>query len=909
MKIVIFLKNHQKLSAALLFVIVICIFYAPVVFFNKSLQPPLYYPNSITEKGVYGYEGRKPINSFNIDLATPIYGEWGSNKLIGDIYKEGKIPLWDPYQSAGRPLVEQYSSKIFPYQILENIFPNWTWDFFILGRLWIAGFFTFLFLLLLRLSPFSAFLGGLFYMFSGSLVWFINFETMTNVVMMVPVLFWSLEKLVQGRRFKNTVLPAFVFGLVLLAGIPSITLYIFLLAGAYFIFKLFKGIKPKHRVKCLLLLLLAFVLGLELAAPQIFLFLDFLPLSYNYRQPGAGFGNFGILSVPANLSSLIIAPGVSEIPTFYRFWPQNGLWDNIGGYSGIMVILLIIFGFILAFSKKTRLRKYLLFFSGFGLFILLKNFGLPPFVWLGKLPLFNMVWSPRWAGPAWVFSFAIAGAVGFEIIKRRLESLKLIISKISRSGFLKGLIILSLLALLVIFMNSSTELISSNWQAEDLDLSSILLINWLVVILTLITAIWLIWHYSRTGKGLYGLIILAILELWFWIPKGYETRWQYLELLLFLFGIAIVILALKEKWRWLLVGSVIFLLFYSVVDFTAPYGFPSRYNPFTKPPYVDYLKNQKGYYRVIGGDGILMPNFADAFRLMDVRYINSLSLATYHNYRFNNLHKYQLLQDSSSYWFTGMPEFFPEQGVDYFSLSIPEACRQKLDISTKEIFRPSFLNPKAVYYPLEEEIRYNLPFYSLLGVKYILMPASKDINKAYNIKEGDPFYFPLVYQNEINIFENPSVFPRAFVVYQLERAFSWQEAQGRITQPEFDLRNEIILEEEIPEDCCLADTVEGEEKVEIKDYQPNQVVIEAFTEKPGFLVLTDVFYPGWQAEIDGNPTKIYRVDGLFRGVYLEQGNHRIVFKYLPKSFKMGVLVSFLALFICLSLIIFPKKND
>ncbi len=215
-----FFQSHEKLSAALLFIAAICIVYAPIVFFNKSLQPPLFYPlNGVVETGAYGYEGRIPINSFNIDMTTGVYVAPSLNRFIGDSYKRGELPLWTPYQASGTPLPEQYTAASFlPFQILKNIFPTKTWDFFILAQFWIAGFFTYLFLRLLKLSTISSFLGGLFFMFSGSFTWYWANEQMTNAAMLIPLLLCALERLFQIQRSKYIFVSFFIFAFVLLVG-------------------------------------------------------------------------------------------------------------------------------------------------------------------------------------------------------------------------------------------------------------------------------------------------------------------------------------------------------------------------------------------------------------------------------------------------------------------------------------------------------------------------------------------------------------------------------------------------------------------------------------------------------------------------------------------------------------------
>jgi len=186
---------QDKSRAFIYYILLISILYAPVVFFCKSLQP-----YGLLNTWPQGYTGRVPVNTFDIDLATPAYYEWPINKLVGDLYGNGDIPLWNPYQGGGVPLAAQYSTKaFFPYQIIENMSPVWAWDYFMLGRILLAGFFTYLFLSLLGLEFASAFLGGLLYMFSGSFTWFINLEQFTNSAMMLPVHIYCLERLVKKK--------------------------------------------------------------------------------------------------------------------------------------------------------------------------------------------------------------------------------------------------------------------------------------------------------------------------------------------------------------------------------------------------------------------------------------------------------------------------------------------------------------------------------------------------------------------------------------------------------------------------------------------------------------------------------------------------------------------------------------
>jgi uncharacterized membrane protein YfhO len=82
-----------------------------------------------------------------------------------------------------------------------------------------------------------------------------------------------------------------------------------------------------------------------------------------------------------------------------------------------------------------------------------------------------------------------------------------------------------------------------------------------------------------------------------------------------------------------------------------------------------------------------------------------------------------------------------------------------------------------------------------------------------------------------------------------------------------------------------------DDQVSILSYEPERVTVEAHIDSPGYLVLTDAFYPGWRAQVDGQSVEILRADYYFRAIYLPQGDHAIEFAYDPTSFRIGLAVS------------------
>ena len=72
---------------------------------------------------------------------------------------------------------------------------------------------------------------------------------------------------------------------------------------------------------------------------------------------------------------------------------------------------------------------------------------------------------------------------------------------------------------------------------------------------------------------------------------------------------------------------------------------------------------------------------------------------------------------------------------------------------------------------------------------------------------------------------------------------------------------------------------------------PQRVELDVTLESPGIVVLADVYYPGWELTIDDVPAPIYRINRLMRGAAAGTGHHHLVFRYAPRSFRLGLMVS------------------
>lgn len=131
-----------------------------------------------------------------------------------------------------------------------------------------------------------------------------------------------------------------------------------------------------------------------------------------------------------------------------------------------------------------------------------------------------------------------------------------------------------------------------------------------------------------------------------------------------------------------------------------------------------------------------------------------------------------------------------------------------------------------------------------------------------------------------------------------------EEILERIVDPAFDPAGVVFLEEKC--DRFPLDSKEGSADIQIESYKPDRVMVRVVTDEGGMLLLTDAWFPGWVARLDGEPVPLYRANYTFRAVYAPRGEHVIDFLYEPASFRHGLAVSGVSLVLLLVLI--PRRR-
>lgn len=187
------------------------------------------------------------------------------------------------------------------------------------------------------------------------------------------------------------------------------------------------------------------------------------------------------------------------------------------------------------------------------------------------------------------------------------------------------------------------------------------------------------------------------------------------------------------------------------------------------------------------------------------------------------------------------------------------------------------------------------PFYSkLLGienVKYVL---------SFFALEGEGFEFlkeiKLEFLPSLRIYKNKYFLPRALDFYQVKNINKPEDFFTFLKGESFDSSKVVILEEAVnyqnKEPQKRADIL-------IEEYNDTEIELAVDFSEQGFLFLGNVYFPGWQAFVDGEPVKIYRANYTFQAIKVESGEHRITFVYESKFYKLGKNITLFTIFIFL----------
>lgn len=345
----------------------------------------------------------------NFLVTDPVRQQIPWRKLVTDLEKKVSIPLWNPYNFTGTPLLaNSQSAAFYPLNLLFLVLPfSAAWSLLILFQPLLAGVFLYFYLRNLKLAQLPSFLGALSFAFSGFFVAWLEWGTILNVALWLPLMLLCVDKIFGGTKGKNIIwYLILVFSLVssFFAGHLQTFFYAVILFLVYF---LIRWLQNGKNLKTFATFTLVGFCCIIFSLPQLIPTIKFIALSARNLDLPAWQSNPGWFVPWQNLIQFL-APDFFGNPTTLNYY---GIW-NYGEFIGYVGIPSFIMAFFALFFRKDK--KTLFFGCAFFVSLI---FALPTF--LAKIPFqLNLPFITTAQPTRFLFitdfSLSILAALGFD---------------------------------------------------------------------------------------------------------------------------------------------------------------------------------------------------------------------------------------------------------------------------------------------------------------------------------------------------------------------------------------------------------------------------------------------------------------------------------------------------------------
>jgi len=192
--------------------------------------------------------------------------------------------------------------------------------------------------------------------------------------------------------------------------------------------------------------------------------------------------------------------------------------------------------------------------------------------------------------------------------------------------------------------------------------------------------------------------------------------------------------------------------------------------------------------------------------------------------------------------------------------------------------------------------------FDICSVRYLYAPKDKFGGRAF-VEDAWKYWHLMSQDNNVLVYENTRSRPRWYVVQEAVTSTPDEILKAITTgqlrdQQKFDPDYMVLIEDKIAAartDSGARASSDTVTSISCDLDSDEKIALSVVADKPGYLVLADQYYPGWQATVDGLRVKILRANYVQRAVALEAGSHKIEFTYQPESFASGRLITLIAL--------------
>jgi hypothetical protein len=736
------------------------------------------------------------------------------------------IPLWNPFLMGGMPYVAAMHGDIFyPTFLLRMILPTdvaMTWSFMI--HIFLAGFFTYLFLRAWGLGFLPSVIGGIAYLMCGPIAAYVSpgHDGKLYVSALLPLaLFLLIRGIRDGRNWAWGTL-AFVIGLAVLSPHPQLLQYMLIACGAFAMYLAFAELEMPDGTRArldrrvgtrrLLYALGAVVLGAVIGAIQFLPVREYVPFSP--RAGGRDYDYATSFSLPIEEMINFYLPEFSGILDHY--WGRNRIHLH-SEYLGAVAL------FLAGLGLTSERRGFRWFWTGTLIVAVLWALG-------GSTPFYHLVYalvpgSKFFRAPSTMlfmigFATAVLAALGAERLLVRGVTFRYAI------WWMAGAAAIALLASFGGITNLA-KVIAASWagdQADDFIQSNnaaVVLGAWrsFFVVAMAGLLVWLL-DRQRLERKTIGIALAALLALDF-------------------FSI--------EKQYWLFS--------------------PRASKLYASDPALDYVRTQAEPGRVIAEPLTQLAN-RDVMLLWDGAMVNGVRLAT--GYHGNEIGRFQHLCGAT-----------PGSSCD-----------------PRTLFSPTFWR--------HENVRYLYTNADSAQVSQILAPLNLPPIKRLVGPVTDAA------GTQVFLYRLPGDNPAAWLAPVFVKAPE-KETFDAVLNPQFDPTRIAILDTNA--------SIAGKEitapppalgiPVSVTRYAAGDIQLQLATSPPAgsALIVSENYFPGWRAMVDGKAAPTDRVQYNLIGVQLPAGAKQVSLHFDDPAYERGKVITLLALLTCAVLIVFGVVTE
>jgi hypothetical protein len=797
--------------------------------------------------------GRMPVWMTAMDNFSFSHLDWPARVIEAAQLRRGELPLWNAYSSLGVPLAAQYQNQVFfPLEWVEMFGGPRLWTLFLMGKMVVAGIGSYLVLQRLVRDDLAALVGAIEYEFSAYFLWLYTVPAFVNGAFLLPWLFLSILKLFDGPSpaLRACGLTSMVIGLMFLAGQPQIA---FLGAAGGLLYVVTLAVMSRG-LRGVAYPLAAFAvstaLGLGIAGVQLRAFWEAIEHGYTLHSPGA-YSHAGPFLLTLTTAVWPFLMGQLMWPWDGRLFPNRLNWEEfplvLGAFGLFVLSLALVLCLSSVFRRSERpgdaLAAMVVLAATIAGIIAGAMTGIAS-VW--SLPGLNRVNFPRYISP--LLSLAVSGLVAWGIANvPRIRRWQLA----AANGIVLAAILAGVWLVLPRFLDLPAE-VDRTYMIASVWLTAVPLLVMLgcmnVVVLAFVRGA------IDAPRAQAALLVCLIAEVTFFVRYGVGLEDEMRRLwVLGGYATAAMLIVLRVE-RLLLVVIPASVLGTALIVGFAPHRLPAVWDPFAMPPrHIRFLKEHLGESsengRTLGAQRVMIPNVATGFGIAELASLTPVQVKSTARYILEVLASKPLNYTTPNAW----PGIAPGQN-----------------------------------YPSWTDYLARRRHYNFVGVKYLVDAPTGGLSQLS--AEG----LEVVYQDEeVRIYEDRNALPRAFALNAIEAVRGARAARKAILAPDFEPRERLVVEqgEESLPAWLVAPGVAHFMPLRIARYSGSVVELLADLDAPSMVVLTDSFYPGWVAYVDGKQRPLYRVNSIVRGVPVEAGMHDVSFRYEPKYLRAWLCVS------------------